>query len=295
MNVHHLELFYYVARHGGIMPAVRKIPYGIQQPAVSSQVAALEEHLGVTLFQRRPFALTAEGKKLYDFVEPFFGCLGKMTAELQGGKVRHIRIGASGVVLRDHLPDVLHGVKKKFPDLKISLREGMQAQLEDSLKKDEIDLSVALIEKKPSAGIHSLSLLELPLILVVPKSSPIKKAEDLWKLDKIPDTLICLAADEPISRNFQKRLGEIGVEWSPGFEASSLEMIEIYVAKGLGLGVLAAIPKKAYSQELRVIPLPGFPPITVGVQWRGSKTPLIQAFLDEGQNRINRLKSNTSG
>ena len=51
MNVHHLELFYYVARHGGIMPAVRNIPYGIQQPAVSSQIAQLEEFLGVTLFR----------------------------------------------------------------------------------------------------------------------------------------------------------------------------------------------------------------------------------------------------
>src|SRR5215831_13159259 len=45
MNVHHLELFYYVAKHGGIMPAVRNIPYGIQQPAVSAQVAQLEEFL----------------------------------------------------------------------------------------------------------------------------------------------------------------------------------------------------------------------------------------------------------
>ena len=43
MNIHHLELFYYVARHGGITEAVRNIPYGIQQPAVSGQVAQLEE------------------------------------------------------------------------------------------------------------------------------------------------------------------------------------------------------------------------------------------------------------
>ena len=53
MNIHHLELFYYVARHGGIMEAVRNIPYGIQQPAISGQVAQLEEHLGVRLFERR--------------------------------------------------------------------------------------------------------------------------------------------------------------------------------------------------------------------------------------------------
>lgn len=72
MNVHHLELFYYVARHGGISQAVRNMPYGIQQPAMSGQIINLEEFLGVTLFQRRPFQLTAAGEDLYRFIGPFF-------------------------------------------------------------------------------------------------------------------------------------------------------------------------------------------------------------------------------
>ena len=133
MNVHHLELFYYVARHGGIMPAVRNIPYGIQQPAVSAQVAQLEEFFGVTLFQRRPFALTAGRRKTYAFIQPFFANLDKMAAELQGGQARHFRIGASTIVLRDHVPQLLQGVRKKFSGLKISLREGFPAQLEELL------------------------------------------------------------------------------------------------------------------------------------------------------------------
>ena len=51
MNIHHLELFYFVAKHGGIAAAVRNIPYGIQQPAVSGQIAKLEESPGTKLFQ----------------------------------------------------------------------------------------------------------------------------------------------------------------------------------------------------------------------------------------------------
>src|SRR5213594_3866771 len=98
MNIHHLELFYYVARHGGITEAVRNIPYGIQQPAVSGQVAQLEEYLGVTLFQRRPFALTPAGDKLYRFIQPFFLNLQAMATELQGGTARQIRVGASTAV-----------------------------------------------------------------------------------------------------------------------------------------------------------------------------------------------------
>ena len=88
MNVHHLELFYYVARFGGISEAVRNIPYGIQQPAVSSQIIQLEEFLGVTLFQRRPFELTSAGQELYEFAAPFFGHLARVTEKLQGGTAR---------------------------------------------------------------------------------------------------------------------------------------------------------------------------------------------------------------
>src|SRR3954467_4971250 len=97
MNIHHLELFYYVARHRGITEAVRSIPYGIQQPAVSGQVAQLEEYLGVTLFQRRPFALTPAGEKLYGFIHPFFSNVEKLATELQVGTPRQIRIGASTI------------------------------------------------------------------------------------------------------------------------------------------------------------------------------------------------------
>ena len=45
MNIHHLELFYHVAKNKGIAGAVRNMPYGIQQPAVSAQVIQLENDL----------------------------------------------------------------------------------------------------------------------------------------------------------------------------------------------------------------------------------------------------------
>ena len=84
VNVHHLELFYYVAKHGGISQAVRNMPYGIQQPAVSGQVLALEEMLNTRLFQRRPFALTPAGRRLAEFITPFFENLDEIAAELRG-------------------------------------------------------------------------------------------------------------------------------------------------------------------------------------------------------------------
>ena len=85
MNVHHLELFYYVARYGGISSAVRHMPYGIQQPAVSAQILRLEKDLGVKLFDRQPFRLTPAGQELMEFVDPFFSNLDEIGQKL----VRH--------------------------------------------------------------------------------------------------------------------------------------------------------------------------------------------------------------
>ncbi len=289
MNIHHLELFYYVARHGGIMPAVRNIPYGIQQPAVSAQVAQLEEFLGVTLFQRRPFALTPAGGKLYKFIFPFFSSLDNVATELQGGQVRHLRIGASTIVLRDHVPRLLRGVRKKFAGLRLSLREGYPAHLLTLLEKEEVDLVVTLIEKKPPAGVHSLALMEMPMLLLVDKASPLTAAEQLWRQDKIDEPLICLPQGEALCRSFQQRLGELGVDWFPSIEASSVDLVETYVANGLGIGVSVAIPKKALPANVRALPLPGFPPVIIGAMWRGRMTPLLAAFLEEMKLRAKEL------
>jgi len=289
MNIHHLELFYYVARHGGITEAVRNIPYGIQQPAVSGQVAQLEEYLGVTLFQRRPFALTPAGEKVYHFIQPFFANLDALASELQGGKARQIRIGASTIVLREHLPEVFLNIRKRFPNLKISLREGYPAEFENLLLKEELDLAVTAIEKKPPPGLHSVSLVELPLVLLVEKASRVTAADQLWARDKIEDPLICLPAVEAICKNFQQGLARLGVDWFPGMEVSSIDLIETYVAGGFGIGVSVQVPKAPPSPHVRVVPLPDFAPVILGVMWRGKTSALLQAFLDEFQLRAKRF------
>jgi DNA-binding transcriptional LysR family regulator len=291
MNIHHLELFYYVARHGGIAKAVRNIPYGIQQPAVSSQIAQLEEHLGVTLFQRRPFALNPPGQKLFDFIRPFFSNLETIEAELQGGPVPRLRLGGPVIVLRDYFPQILQNLRKKFPGLKLGLREGPQPVLEHLLRKGEIDLAITLLESKSGPGIQSLALLELPLVLLAPQESKITGAGQLWRQDKITETLICLPPEEMVSRHFQQGLAKMGVDWIPGIETSAVDLIATYVAGGFGLGVSVAIPQWNFPPQIRPILLDDFPPVVVGALWRGKPNPLLRACLDEFQSRARALKN----
>jgi DNA-binding transcriptional LysR family regulator len=183
--------------------------------------------------------------------------------------------------LRDHVPRLLQWVQKKFPGLKVSLREGYPAHLEELLLKEEIDLAVTLIEKKPAPGIHSLALLELPLVLLAETGSAVTSAEQLWKRDKIDERLICLPPGAPLCKNFQQKLAELGVDWFPSIEASSVDLVEAYVASGLGIGVSVAIPQKTLPPNVRALPLRGFPPVVLGAMWRGRMTSLLQAFLEE--------------
>ena len=294
MNIHHLELFYFVARHGGITEAVRNIPYGIQQPAVSGQVAQLEEYLGVTLFQRRPFALTPAGQKLYQFIQPFFANLDLIASELQGGKARQIRIGASTIVLREHLPEVFQNVRKRFPNLKISLREGYPMEFENLLQREELDLAITAIENKPAPGLHSAALVKLPLVLLVPKASQVTAARQLWEQDKIAEPLICLPAAEALCKNFQQGLARLGVDWFPSMEVSSVDLIETYVANGFGIGLSVQVPNTRLLPTVRGLPLPDFAPVILGALWRGKTSALLQAFLDEFQLRAKRFAQLTA-
>jgi len=289
MNIHHLELFYYVARHGGISGAVRNIPYGIQQPAVSGQILQLEDFLGATLFVRRPFALTPTGRDLYQFIQPFFENVPLMSDRIRGNAVQPVRIAATSVILRDHLPEALVRLRTKFPRMKITLREGIGPQIEEWLQNHEIDLAVTLIENRPPPGTKVMRLIELPLALLVPRASRARSADDLWRQDKISETLISLPANEGIAKHFQAGLARRGIVWLAGIEVDSLDLIETYAANGFGIGLSVATPGTRVSPRLRVLKLDDFVPVVVGALWRGKLTGLMEAFLEELQRRAQQL------
>jgi DNA-binding transcriptional LysR family regulator len=279
MNIHYLELFYYVARYGGISEAVRNMPYGIQQPAISGQVIQLEEFLGVTLFQRRPFVLTPAGEELYAFIKPFFENLGPMAEKLRGGVAQHIRIAASEIVLRDYLPAMLQEMRKLFPKLKVTLRDGYLPNVLGWFQNQEIDVSIGLLSGKPPAGMNVWPTFKLPLVLLLHKNCKLKSAEELWQRDRIDETLITVPSNEPICRAFQEGLAKRKVDWFTGIEVSTVDLVQTYVVNGYGIGVTVGIPKAKYHPQVRLLPLDGFPMPTFGVLWQGRRTPVVEALL----------------
>src|SRR5437660_6391041 len=281
MNIHHLELFYFVAKHGGIAAAVRNVPYGIEQPAVSGVIAKLEESLGTKLFQRRPFALSPSGLELFEFIKPFFDNIEIVGEKLRQNRSPQLRIAAPSIVLHDYIPELLQKLRTKFPEFRLYLHEAARAEAERLLLAREVDLAITLVEKKPRAGLQVRPLLELPLILLVHRKSRLARAEELWKRDKIEETLVSFPRTDPVHAYFQRGLERLGVEWFCGIEVNSARLIERYVASGYGIGLAVAVPGFKPPPQLRALPLSHFPPVVVGAAWSGKLSNIAQQLLAE--------------
>ncbi len=276
-NVHHLELFYHVAKHGGITPASRAMPYGIQQPAISGQIAALEEEMGVRLFQRRPFQLTEQGEELYAFVRPFFGELGNVAASIAGRGDRVLRLAAPATAMRDHLPQALAKVREKIPDLELRLTEATYHACCTLLEEGGIDLAVAEIPGKPPAGMQTEVLAELELALVVPGRRPgiisIEKLISKWKLIRPPKGRL-------ISELFYSELKERNLDWDATIEAGSLEAVHAFAIRGFGVGLTVVTPSMKAPSGTWFMRLRDFPRLSIGGLWRGPLNRPGKALLD---------------
>ena len=280
-NLHHLELFYYVAKYGGITPAVRKMPYGIQQPAVSGQMLQLEKELGVKLFNRRPFALTHAGNQLFEFLNPFFSELPNIAEQLMGEESYHLRLAASGTVLSNHLPEVLDKLKKQYPNLKLSMTELIASEsAENLLATQEIDIAITTLNSSLPGSVKKIELLKVPLVLVVPENSEYKTFSKLQSGDdqEITEPLISLSSEHTINVIFQNELKNRGIDWDTHVEVTSLELISNYTNRGYGVGLTLDAPGIKLPKGLRKINLRGFPQLRMGILYQGKLKPIAEKF-----------------
>lgn len=283
MNIHHLELFYYVATYGGISRAVRHMPYGIQQPAVSSQILQLEEELGVRLFERVPFALTPPGDELFAAIKPFFDSLEGLAEKISKKNVPRLRIGAAEIVLADYLPPILSRLRKRFPQFRLALQAIGTSDLERLLIEHQIDVAISPLDRRPSSRFRRELLVSVPLALLIPRASKWRSAEELCTEGPVETPLISLPATERVSWLFQDELKRRRWEWPVAIEASSIALLTRYVENGYGAGLAVNSPDLASHRKVRVLPLEQFPPLELYAVWQGEANPLTAALLQEVQ------------
>ena len=116
--------FLATAEEGSLSAAARAL--GQTQPTLSRQVAALEQHLGVTLFERvgRSLSLTQSGLELLDHFRAMGNAANRISLAASGQSQAiegHVRITATNIMATYHLPPVLSRLREIAPGIEIEV------------------------------------------------------------------------------------------------------------------------------------------------------------------------------
>lgn len=146
MNLRQLEHFLAIARAGSITGAAAEL--GVAQPTLTKSLRALEEELGVSLFDRLPrgVAVTQFGRSLLRHAETVNIQLRDAVREidsLRGGTSGTVAIGAGPAWLRRHLPLAVAQTLARNPAVHVRVDGGFDDALLRELRRGEVDFVVA--------------------------------------------------------------------------------------------------------------------------------------------------------
>jgi DNA-binding transcriptional LysR family regulator len=275
-NPRHLETFHYVV--GGINRAVGRMPYSIQQPAISEQMKGLEDCLGCRLFRRQPFGLTATGHALHAMGRPYFEGIKKLVPQLRGRKNSHLRIAADECLVGPYLSRLVRGMAKRDCGLNFTLSSGTGSVMSRWLQEGDVDLVVTGLDGRAQSGLASKPIVTVPLVLIADKTLGIKSADQLWEQRQIDHPLVCPPPTEAISQAFREGLERGSIHWPTRITASSGTSVVSLVIEG-HIGVTLDIPSLTGNPDLRILPLRGFEPVQLAVLWRRADTARLRTYI----------------
>ncbi|MEJ2097067.1 MAG: LysR family transcriptional regulator [Deltaproteobacteria bacterium] len=154
INLHHLRIFYNVARHRSHTRAARRLC--ISQPAVTNQLKAFEEKLGLKLLvkKQKSILLTEEGKVLYQYAQKLFDLeneIEQVAGDLKGLKIGTVRLG----VLRMYSPTFMHVLINQFhkiyPNIMVKVDEAGSLDLIQSLLDYKNEVVICLKAEENSS------------------------------------------------------------------------------------------------------------------------------------------------
>lgn len=160
LNYHHLLYFWVIAREGSIKQAREVL--SLSQPALSSQLRALEDAIGEKLFSRvgRKLVLTDVGKMVYRYADEIFSLGRELTNTLKGhGTQRPIRlvVGIAEVVPKMVAYKLLKVAYKQFEHMKIVCWEGRLERLLGELALHTLDIVITDTPVPPSVSVEAHS------------------------------------------------------------------------------------------------------------------------------------------
>lgn len=285
MELYQLKTFVKVADEGNLTRAAELL--FTSQPAISAHIKALEEELGVELFQRTPkgMQLTPSGELLYQKAAGILISADELKSAAQSLRqelVGELRIGVHTDFEFVRIADLLKNFTGKHPRVQLHLLAGMTATIIPDVRKGNLDGGFFFGTAK-SADLAIFELSQVPMKVVAPagwhdrvaQASP----EALCALPWIYTSKSC-----PFYALRDQMFGDYSCTPNQVAFVDSEDAVRELIKAGSGVALLRQDDAERMEREGLSYSWSGdVPPITLNfaVQKRRISEPLIQAAIRE--------------
>jgi len=240
MDFDQLETFLQVARLLSFSRAGEK--RFRTQPAISSQIRALEEEVGARLLDRSggKVSLTASGKLFQKFAEEMIESRRTMLtaiAETERVPRGELVVGANEGTCLHILPEVFAEFKKQYPDVDISITRADYAKILESVIDNSVDFGVVSLPVNDNR-LTVVLIHRDELVIIAPPQHPLAKSQSAMIEEAAKFPLVVPKAGhtrDALENLFYER------KLKPRYtmELDSSELLKRFVAADAGVGFIA--------------------------------------------------------
>jgi DNA-binding transcriptional LysR family regulator len=287
MEVRQLQIFTALAEELNFTRTAERVH--TVQSNVTSQIKALEQEVGVPLFDRlgKRVTLTDAGRRFLPFAEKALESMEHGLRAVQNGAEPSgpLRIGAPESVVTYRLPRVLSAFRKKYPRVEIIFRPDTPEPLMSDLESGRVDLAIYMNDAITNPSVLSLPVRTERIFLLSHPSHPLTKKRTVKPVDLTGQTLLLTEQGCSYRAKLDRVLTLQHIKPGHVTEFNSVEAIKKCVAAGLGLAILPAIVVSAElrSQQIKALHWAG-PTLDIEthILWHRDKwvSPAMKAFCD---------------
>ena len=275
LTLRQLEYVVAIADHASFSRAAESC--AVSQPALSAQVAQLEDALGVQLFERdrRKVLVTPAGAEVIARARATLAAAGEVVDSATSSAqplTGTLRLGVIPTIAPYLLPSVLPAVRKAYPKLRLVLREDQTARLLTQLDEGKLDAAILAL---PVVGdLAAVHLYFEDFALAVARGHRLARRATVRATDLDDEPLLLLDDGHCLRDQALAVCESVGAREQSELRATSLVTLVQMVASGLGVTLIPAMAAGALAPrggEVVVVRFaPPAPGRDVGLCWRMS-------------------------
>lgn len=271
MELRVLRYFLTVAREQSFTKAAEQLH--ITQPTLSRQLAALEEELGTTLFNRggRSVSLTEEGLLLKRRALELIDLEDRIIDEFCGsdGEVEgRVTVGCGEFAAVETLAEIISGFKKKYPRVQIAIHTATADTVLEMMNKGLVDIGLFL-EPVNTQNLEYIRIQDSDNWVVgIRPDDPLAEKEHITKEDLLDLPLILperLSIQSEIANWFGKDFEKLNVAFISNLGTNA----GIMVMNGLGYQISVEGAARYWRRDL-ILQKKLYPPVRTStvIAWR---------------------------